>query len=109
FLFFFSQSFGHHLDLHSFPTRRFPIYLIADSISPPLVPNVEIMTHEGKNVLMVETFPSSARPHYLKNEGHEQGVYVRLGSSNRQDRKSTRLNSSYVKISYAVFCLKKKK
>src|SRR5690606_41232311 len=27
----------------------------------------------------------------------------------RQDRKSTRLNSSHVKISYAVFCLKKKK
>src|SRR5436309_12190317 len=27
----------------------------------------------------------------------------------RSDRKSTRLNSSHVKISYAVFCLKKKK
>src|SRR5690606_40966147 len=31
---------------------------------------------------------------------------VQLGHS---DRKSTRLNSSHVKISYAVFCLKKKK
>src|SRR5690606_41844054 len=28
---------------------------------------------------------------------------------NHTDRKSTRLNSSHVKISYAVFCLKKKK
>src|SRR5690349_23724318 len=28
---------------------------------------------------------------------------------NLQDRKSTRLNSSHVEISYAVFCLKKKK
>src|SRR5437660_5473223 len=28
---------------------------------------------------------------------------------NRRDRKSTRLNSSHVAISYAVFCLKKKK
>src|SRR5207249_6284642 len=27
----------------------------------------------------------------------------------REDRKSTRLNSSHVSISYAVFCLKKKK
>src|SRR5439155_3812114 len=39
----------------------------------------------------------------------------RVGSSGRvtrshlQDRKSTRLNSSHVAISYAVFCLKKKK
>src|SRR3712207_8384980 len=29
--------------------------------------------------------------------------------SHRQDRKSTRLNSSHANISYAVFCLKKKK
>src|SRR5690606_42040401 len=28
--------------------------------------------------------------------------------AHRRDRKSTRLNSSHVKISYAVFCLKKK-
>src|SRR5215475_15209848 len=31
------------------------------------------------------------------------------GRSLPRDRKSTRLNSSHVKISYAVFCLKKKK
>src|SRR5690606_40323130 len=31
------------------------------------------------------------------------------GRGSRGDRKSTRLNSSHVKISYAVFCLKKKK
>src|SRR5690349_23028231 len=35
---------------------------------------------------------------------------VRLNSRNwTPDRKSTRLNSSHVEISYAVFCLKKKK
>src|SRR5690606_42099947 len=32
-----------------------------------------------------------------------------LGEAGHLDRKSTRLNSSHVKISYAVFCLKKKK
>src|SRR5690606_21928576 len=32
-----------------------------------------------------------------------------LANALRGDRKSTRLNSSHVKISYAVFCLKKKK
>src|SRR5437868_10939872 len=31
-----------------------------------------------------------------------------LGHTYRGDRKSTRLNSSHVSISYAVFCLKKK-
>src|SRR5215510_7609921 len=33
----------------------------------------------------------------------------RAGTDRRPDRKSTRLNSSHVAISYAVFCLKKKK
>src|ERR1035441_10764778 len=41
-------------------------------------------------------------------------IVVRTGSRNevepgRTDRKSTRLNSSHLGISYAVFCLKKKK
>src|SRR3989442_11718581 len=34
---------------------------------------------------------------------------LRLFRSTNTDRKSTRLNSSHVRISYAVFCLKKKK
>src|SRR2546427_7938745 len=33
----------------------------------------------------------------------------RLQGADRPDRKSTRLNSSHSQISYAVFCLKKKK
>src|SRR3712207_8938962 len=32
-----------------------------------------------------------------------------LGAGEQADRKSTRLNSSHANISYAVFCLKKKK
>src|SRR5207302_2449217 len=37
------------------------------------------------------------------------GRLARAWLGKRTDRKSTRLNSSHVKISYAVFCLKKKK
>src|SRR5436309_4607127 len=39
----------------------------------------------------------------------EQLVAGREALRAAADRKSTRLNSSHVKISYAVFCLKKKK
>src|SRR5690606_40676996 len=35
-------------------------------------------------------------------------IQANLGKKKKLDRKSTRLNSSHVKISYAVFCLKKK-
>src|SRR5690606_41203039 len=37
-----------------------------------------------------------------------EGVQRLVAAVTRLDRKSTRLNSSHVKISYAVFCLKKK-
>ena len=58
--------------------------LIADAIAPRLLPNVELMGVGDATVLVVEVFPSGARPHYLSKLGPEQGVYLRLGSSNRQ-------------------------
>src|SRR5690349_23509925 len=38
-----------------------------------------------------------------------EGPQLPVARSPLEDRKSTRLNSSHVEISYAVFCLKKKK
>src|SRR2546426_2478793 len=40
---------------------------------------------------------------------HDLGGHVPLPDLELEDRKSTRLNSSHLVISYAVFCLKKKK
>src|SRR2546422_5558995 len=51
-----------------------------------------------------------ARHHRLELEPPEESVTVTADHGRlRQDRKSTRLNSSHGYISYAVFCLKKKK
>lgn len=58
--------------------------LIADNISPRLVPNIELVTVEAKTLLVVEVFPSNSRPHFLRKEGAETGVFVRPGSTNRQ-------------------------
>src|SRR5256885_4147056 len=50
----------------------------------------------------------SQRPHMDRAaECHRAQRHLR--GSTRVDRKSTRLNSSHLVISYAVFCLKKKK
>src|SRR5690349_23199893 len=46
------------------------------------------------------------RRRFVGDRSDERGA-VDLGEI--EDRKSTRLNSSHVEISYAVFCLKKKK
>src|SRR2546430_8663407 len=60
----------------------------------------------GADAQAVEGAPGSegrARPGGCAHRARERG-----GRSAR-DRKSTRLNSSHSQISYAVFCLKKKK
>src|SRR5438552_10390397 len=53
-----------------------------------------------------------ALPIYLTcssiTRSHSSSAQARCGLAIASDRKSTRLNSSDVKISYAVFCLKKK-
>src|SRR5690606_41681967 len=54
--------------------------------------------------------PDSPDMAEFAEERFERGrsVFRRIRRVAQEDRKSTRLNSSHVKISYAVFCLKKK-
>src|SRR5690606_40263896 len=54
-------------------------------------------------------FPGNLFGLALNLEQDSVGAVVLGEYKNIRDRKSTRLNSSHVKISYAVFCLKKKK
>src|SRR5699024_12618986 len=51
----------------------------------------------------------SRRRARLAAGGAGDGRHLRRPAEDHVDRKSTRLNSSHVSISYAVFCLKKKK
>src|SRR5947208_5026727 len=58
--------------------------------------------------------PTAARDSHNKSwaldmELHRQGFGTARSARPTRDRKSTRLNSSHQIISYAVFCLKKKK
>src|SRR5438067_7798287 len=60
------------------------------------------MQHGRDNRNRVFVHPTFCKPY----EHH--GNHSDRNANNSSDRKSTRLNSSHVSISYAVFCLKKK-
>src|SRR3989442_8923935 len=66
---------------------------------------------QRRDVQTAESTSGQARCDLLEQPGVAiwlfQEITTRLPG--RGDRKSTRLNSSHVRISYAVFCLKKKK
>src|SRR5690606_41305495 len=61
---------------------------------------------DPRRIGVLDDRPHLGAEHALLDGPGEQFVEAGHGL---QDRKSTRLNSSHVKISYAVFCLKKKK
>src|SRR5438067_6987565 len=92
---FLVERYVHHRDLHSFPTRR-------SSDLGDLPAGAAFGLGLGDN----EHSPLSVKILATKAEDREN---ARKSYSRGLDRKSTRLNSSHVSISYAVFCLKKKK
>src|SRR5690349_22858888 len=60
----------------------------------------------------IEVFVGAAENHWPRKgrvERWAHGIAGPMILGSPKDRKSTRLNSSHVEISYAVFCLKKKK
>src|SRR5690606_40737533 len=65
------------------------------------------LTKEQTNQLSGEPLSNSVDINYKRNSLYT--LMISDTSNEYLDRKSTRLNSSHVKISYAVFCLKKKK
>src|SRR3989442_2827317 len=74
----------------------------------------EIYTLSLHDALPISVQPYwSARTKHLATSVHlaNRAIFkaAEKNPDHRGDRKSTRLNSSHVRISYAVFCLKKKK
>src|SRR5207249_10713302 len=96
FPFFFFYCSVHHPDLHSFPTRR-SSDLHAKILDFGLAKVASAAKVSSGATDMMATVSADSQSEQLTSPG------------TALDRKSTRLNSSHVSISYAVFCLKKKK
>ncbi len=56
---------------------------ISDSCYPTIVPDVTPLTIEGKTVIVVEIKSGQQKPYYIKSEGIQNGVYIRVGATTR--------------------------
>src|SRR5439155_22266339 len=106
---FFFYYYPHHPHLHSFPTRRSSdleqvrAFLEIDEIDVILLDNMKRTEMREAVALRKNKVKFEASGGItLKNIRQIEFHFI------FPDRKSTRLNSSHVAISYAVFCLKKK-
>src|SRR5438034_4022331 len=99
----FSVSLHHHV-LHSFPTRRssdLGAWILNPTFQQLEFSDVDLTVSGSKeSIVMVEGGAL---------ELSEAEIIKGLEVAHKGDRKSTCLNSSHTVISYAVFCLKKKK
>src|SRR5947209_15884354 len=94
---FFFQCSADHRDLHSFPTRR------SSDLRP--VTKVDCLNSRIASI----TLSGRKRVRLRLDSSSWLCGPSRPEDESKRDRKSTRLNSSHANISYAVFCLKKKK
>src|SRR2546427_220939 len=115
------QQVGEPLDLYTKPTNRF----VAGFIGSPAMNFVDVAVQGSDNSLTAQGtgIRLAIPPVNASRLGPHKGQRVTLGIRPEDlhiaargdqagyvlDRKSTRLNSSHSQISYAVFCLKKKK
>src|SRR5207249_11382672 len=98
---FFFYCYRHPRDLHSFPTRR--------SSDLKDIGEVAIVMLSPKMRIVARVDQLHVQPDSSTRALDTAFDHMRNTQSFCEDRKSTRLNSSHVSISYAVFCLKKKK
>src|SRR5439155_24003294 len=93
--------FRNHPALHSFPTRR------SSDLTPELRWWRWRRPRRQQQLRWRWWRRRKAEGKPAQHPGEEAGT-LRSPRLQAKDRKSTRLNSSHVAISYAVFCLKKK-
>src|SRR5699024_12568424 len=102
-----------HVTLHS-PLYAFlaaaSLLLLLSTIRPPPLPNLFPYTtlFRSRPAAGLRAQPRAAAAGRRNRSAHRQSP-ASAAASTATDRKSTRLNSSHVSSSYAVFCLKKKK
>src|SRR5439155_25532376 len=104
----FSLSFTfhrHHLHLHSFPTRRSSDLSAASALTP--TGRACCLSQYCMTIAMLAA-PQPSFSCFTNGTLSQMPEAPAASAKPQRDRKSTRLNSSHVAISYAVFCLKKK-
>ena len=57
--------------------------MVADSITPKVLPDIEIHPFRDTHILAVQVYPGPSRPYFLSKKGQNGGSFVRVGSTNR--------------------------
>jgi predicted HTH transcriptional regulator len=57
--------------------------IIYAQCAPLILPSITFLSIDGKQIIKVSVYPGNTPPYYAKHKGIAEGVYIRVGSSNR--------------------------
>src|SRR5207249_6204692 len=104
-----SSCYCHHLDVHSFPTRRSSDLQVTRNAGCAHITQIRAERqhekHATEHILALGDPRHRLDPHWMNRKNCCDKCALPNAAGHSSDRKSTRLNSSHVSISYAVFCL----
>ena len=56
---------------------------VSDSCEPAIIPDITLQTIDRKTIIAVEVSEGRQRPYYIKSQGRDKGVYVRVAGTTR--------------------------
>lgn len=57
--------------------------IVFDCCYPNIIPDIKTFIIEEKHILNIKVYPGSLLPYYIKQDGKNNGTYIRVGSTNR--------------------------
>lgn len=78
------------------------VSMIYDSCYPNILPDLYTVSIEGRTIFVIEVYPGTLPPYFLRKDGKDGGTYLRVGATNRRaspenirELERQRLNQSF--------------
>ena len=78
------EIIGLEPDVNIFELKDKVASIIYETCYPTVLPDIYTTTIDDQLLLIIEVYRGNLLPYYLKNKGKNEGVYIRVGATNRK-------------------------
>ncbi len=79
-----AEIIGLENDTNIFELKDQVASIVYELCYPTILPDIYTTTINNSLLLIIEVFRGNLLPYYLKNKGNKEGVYIRVGATNRK-------------------------
>lgn len=78
------EIIGLEPDVNIFELKDKVASIIYETCYPTVLPDIYTTTIDNQLLLIIEVYRGNLLPYYIKNKGKNEGVYIRVGATNRK-------------------------